>query len=255
MIVEDVKDDRENRSKARRVVDNTINFFSDSTIEDFGEVVYPYDATAGGKSFSGFRVDYNKIDTEFDETVYIFFNNQNLAGINNKDSNGDYVIWLPIPDGIDSDSDVSLIKQYIPYAYNEPAQRIIFIHEVVHLLDFIRSDDKIQGYDITDDVDKHYNSPLESNAYYQEAMDVIEKKYRSTIDRYETFPNFFLEVWHPAIFSKNFMDNVNPAVLLKIQKRLYKWYEDVRKESKDESVDYSSHILNMVERDNDGHFE
>lgn len=109
-----------------------------------------------------------------------------------------------------------------------------FIHEFIHYLDYTRIKNKNYKTNLNPNtkVEDYYNSPLELNAYYQEAASYIVKlfddnesiliKFR---EKYSNDFNKFRDWMFENVFEKDFIRNLTPKSKEKIIKRIYNIYE------------------------------
>jgi len=113
-----------------------------------------------------------------------------------------------------------------------------FVHEFIHYLDYLRRKDDMGEQQSAKSVDKgnfkkYYNNPAELNSYYQEAISQIDfllksnklniKAKEKVFSNFNTFRKFAL-----TCFDGNFLKYVTNTNKKKIEKRLFKYYQEFK---------------------------
>jgi len=111
--------------------------------------------------------------------------------------------------------------------------RVVIIHELIHLFDSERMKVMQSTADLPDE--EYFNHPVETNAYYQEAVSKLEDTFsklppdvkRRQLERLQDFDQFLSLV--NTMMSDSFTTWVNAKTDQKIKKRLYQyWYQAIR---------------------------
>lgn len=112
----------------------------------------------------------------------------------------------------------------------------IFIHEIIHYLDFKRQKNKKTFSNIDSTLKDYFNSPEEYNAYFQELIDSLEdsiRNFRKTNPKFvnnlkrfgfDKFKNWFFEKWI-TLLPKYEEGILTPKYKEKFIKRLYQYFK------------------------------
>jgi hypothetical protein len=169
----------------------------------------------------------NKINSEYSDLLIIFINKNYDFSKQSGKSNffttgyflGSYKNYKTI--GINN-----LDNDKIPYKNIEKQS---FIHEFIHYLDYKRNN-YIPPKLTFKTKKEYYNTPEEFNAYYQEAVtwvgkiledEIMLKSFKEKFKNYNDFYNWIIN----NVLDKDFVKNLNPINIKKLQKRIYNIYQ------------------------------
>lgn len=112
------------------------------------------------------------------------------------------------------------IKKYSEKFFND--YPTTFIHEIIHLLDFLRRSKKYKQNKNNDDLKTYYNSSPEQNAYYQETMYFFDKFFQEYGRVFTDFNKFF------NIFTEHYYGDYSLLTTRnkeRIKRRAYKYWK------------------------------
>lgn len=115
------------------------------------------------------------------------------------------------------------------------------VHEIIHALDNMRFDKDMGDFYSSEDMGtkEYFNKPNELNAYYQGAVNELEEfiedmsfhefeVYEDSFENFQKFKDWTFELF----FEEDFLDALNKKNQRKIEKRLSKYYQEIKKEGK-----------------------
>ncbi len=234
ILKEDAALDRHFREKAEEIYDNVYRFI-DNNIDEIirldKEYAEPWkNDTLIRNRFGGYTLDYGQLSNSINIAFYFLPDiKSGYAGGYAKDKEtGKPVIILT----------KVLLSRWNPQYMNTRlgGAKQTIIHEIIHFFDELRggsSSKAILPTKVTKDIYKdivkdYFNSPLEFNAFYQEALSSLEGLLRR-----DEIRSMLLKDWNTfyssviKFFRQDFIENLNSKYLKKLQKRLYIFYQDI----------------------------
>jgi len=222
MFLEDYTSDSKYRNKAKSMAKKLIAMKADG-FDDYlhGDVVI---------------IDGDKIDPVLDRYVII------LAKYNKRPAAGAYAGVGRYTGGDEYDRVMVVYVLSDKIIKNKAWDGVILdeqrlVHEFIHILDQGRAKEYTPSVNADGSItpEDYYNSPFEFNAYYQDGLvelddtlKLIKKKMKSFYDEkmasWDAFKPFAINK-----FDSSFRENLNTVYNKKFLKRLFQFYQEVRK--------------------------
>lgn len=219
-LMESPESDKEQRVESTRVYQAVVDY-----LDGYGESWQS--AMVKSDDSDAYLLKLDRIGLEYDTWVCIM---DSKHAVNNEigrmTMNGKYLILL-VPD---TDHGLMHLKT--------KRYRSVFIHEFTHLLDLLRHKAPLRGSSDAQSLSDYYNSPMEYNAYYQEAIHKFEEAmdgfkahptaWKSVMERISTFGEFFKFL--RQYMSRTFVNYIIKDTAKRMLKRLYKYWEGMMEE-------------------------